>query len=229
MADYVKITRDGEFVAGPFSENLAFQYMIRNHPYSVDHALKYEGFAFEPAEWESMTSVDDVFLGRTTDGEKIYARAELERKTLEDALTVTHEKVSGEVLFFSAMGHSVAKFARHNSENWISGGQMLDDLLQITDPAPGWTLEEIRAFHRLWKNWHLNGMNAGCQHVPTPVYRKNERYGYQEVDLDNTPACPETGYRYGHAWLLRPIPATIIDEMQTLIRKLKSSDSWQTM
>lgn len=227
MATYINITRDGEFVAGPFSENLAFEYMIRSHPYSVDHALKYEGYAFEPAEWESMTSVDDVFLGRKADGEKVYAAARLERKTVEAIQTVTHEKKSGEILEFAASGHSVGKFQRHSSENWISAGQMMDELLEITEPAPGWTLEEIRKFHRLWKNWHLNALNAGCQHVPTPLYEDSE-YG-KRVDLKNTPACPETGYRYGHAWLYRPIPAVIVDEMQTLIRKLKASDSWRTM
>lgn len=225
---YVNITRDGEFVAGPFSENLAFEYMIRSHPYSVDHALKYEGFAFEPAEWETMLS-DDVFLGRKADGEKVYASANLQHEIKENVQTVTHEKVSGVILRFSASGHTVSKFARHSSENWIGGGQMMDELLEITDPAPGWTLAEIKAFHRLWKNWHLNDMNGGCQHVPDPLYRKNDRYGYQEVDLENTPACPKTGYRWGHAWLYRPIPAVVVDEIQTLIRKLKASDSWRTM
>jgi hypothetical protein len=206
---------------------MAFSYMIRTHPYSVDHALKYEGYAFEPAEWESMTSVDDVFLGRKANGVKVYAAARLERQTVEDAETVTHEKVSGEVLKFSASGHTLDRFSRHSSEKWLGAGQMIDELLEITEPAPGWTLEEIRKFHRLWKNWHLNSMNGGCQHVPEPLW-EDSNYG-KRPDLVNTPACPETGYRYGHKWLLRPIPAVIVDEMQTLIRKLKASDSWRTM
>lgn len=218
MTAYVNVTRDGEFLAGPLTENMAFSWLLRHSSMSVDHALQHEGYAFEPAEWSPLKA-EDIFVGRTEDGTRVYLDMSLERQSKEGKTQVTHEPVTGEYFRFSAMGHTVLKGRR--DDNWDRGGQMLDALLEVTTPANGWTLAELKEIHRLWKNWHLNDMQAGCQHVPEPLW-EDSTYG-KRPDLKNTPTCPETGYRWGNAWLVRIIPATVAVRMQELIRKAIAS------
>jgi len=57
----------------------------------------------------------------------------------------------------------------------------------------------------VWDRWHLNGLNAGCVHQKTGDYDKEE--------IRNQ-VCPETGYRYGSAWLVEELPQDIIDEVK---------------
>lgn len=55
---------------------------------------------------------------------------------------------------------------------------------------------------RLWKNYHLNDMHAGCEHQKegTPI---------GEI-------CPICGYRYGSAWLYREIPEKDLEAIKHL-------------
>jgi hypothetical protein len=218
MSNYVNVTRDGEKLAGPLTENMAFSWLLRHQTKSVDLAITEEGYAFEPTEWESLKA-EDIFVGRTAEGTRVYLDMSLERVAKEGKTSVTHEPVTDEFFRFSASGHTVLKGRR--DDNWDGGGQMLDTLLEVADPANGWTLQELKEIHRLWKNWHLNDMQAGCQHVPDPLW-EDSPYG-KRPDLKNTPSCPETGYRWGSAWLVRLIPATVIVRMQELIRKAIAS------
>ena len=108
------------------------------------------------------------------------------------------KEVRGNV--FSAM----AMIYRHNS--FVSGGQCLDAPKVLNVVKNGKLCEKDRAIYleifRLWKNYHLNGMNAGCEHQKegTPV---------GEV-------CPVCGYRYGNAWLYREIPEKDLEAIKHL-------------
>ena len=101
---------------------------------------------------------------------------------------------------FSAM----AMIYRHNS--FVSGGQCLDDPKVLGLIKNGKLCEKDKAIYleifRLWKNYHLNEMNAGCEHQKegTPV---------GEV-------CPVCGYRYGSAWLYREIPEKDLEAIKHL-------------
>ena len=55
-------------------------------------------------------------------------------------------------------------------------------------------------------------LTPGSAHQPAAsrVYRAHPRSGYKEIDLDLTPACPETGYRWGSAWLYKALPQDVI-------------------
>ncbi len=95
-----------------------------------------------------------------------------------------------------------------NRSDWVSGGatvEPLNEILAADKPrfAPGWDAGKIRALLKL-APWHLNAVTAGCDHV-TPVMER-DRYDRVVPSLDLTPPCPKTGYRYGHAWLVRVLP-----------------------
>lgn len=109
------------------------------------------------------------------------------------------EKIRGNE--FSA----VAMFYRHNG--FVCGGQCLDNPDVLNAVKNGKLCEKDKAIYleivRLWKNYHLNGTNAGCEH-----------------QKDGTPigeVCPVCGYRYGSAWLYREIPTKDLEEIKRLI------------
>ena len=108
------------------------------------------------------------------------------------------KEVRGNV--FSAM----AMVYRHNS--FVSGGQCLDDPEVLDLIKNGKLCEKDKVIYlevfRLWKNYHLNYMHAGCEHQKegTPV---------GEI-------CPICGYRYGSAWLYHEIPEKDLEAIKHL-------------
>lgn len=93
---------------------------------------------------------------------------------------------------------------RHNS--LVLGGQCLDDPEVLDLIQNGKLCEKDKAIYleifRLWKNYHLNGMNAGCEH--------------QKKGTLGGAVCPICGYRYGSAWLYREIPEKDLEAIKHL-------------
>jgi hypothetical protein len=85
----------------------------------------------------------------------------------------------------------------------VAGGATVEPLRELVTYLNGFDAESVAALADL-AEWHLNSMTAGCAHQGPPVM-KDGTYG-PEVDFDQTPPCPVTGYKYGSAWLLRPLP-----------------------
>lgn len=150
--------------------------------------------------------MDEIFVGRTHTGEKVYVSAELRRQPGEWQ-TVTHETVTAP-LTLAFQGTVVRKGGSIRRESdWLAGGQIDRSFLRrIVTAESGWRIGDTRKLADVWDEWHLNTLQAGCAHQPpeSVVYRQG-RYG-REIDLDNTPACAETGYKYGSAWLARVLP-----------------------
>ena len=101
---------------------------------------------------------------------------------------------------FSAM----AMVYRHNS--CVSGGQCLDDPEVLDVIKNGKLCEKDKVIYlevfRLWKNYHLNDMHAGCEH---------QKKGTPAGEI-----CPVCGYRYGSAWLYREIPEKDLEAIKNL-------------
>lgn len=93
---------------------------------------------------------------------------------------------------------------RHNS--LVVGGQCLDYPEVLDLVKNGKLCEKDKELYleifRLWKNYHLNGMNAGCEH--------------QKKGTPGGEACPVCGYRYGSAWLYREIPEKDLEAIKHL-------------
>jgi hypothetical protein len=89
-----------------------------------------------------------------------------------------------------------------------SGGQCLDELLKVTDFAAGWSSDRARRLHALWTRWHLNDMRAGCAHMAVTGN------GY---DANRHLVCPVTGYRFGRAWLVEPMPDAVLAEARSFL------------
>jgi hypothetical protein len=80
----------------------------------------------------------------------------------------------------------------------------LKELIANGKPVRGVSMGTVRDLLALGR-YHLNDMKPGCVHQ-----EKN-------AGLDSPP-CPETGYKWGHAWLVEPLPDWLTaDYLRTLL------------
>ena len=88
-----------------------------------------------------------------------------------------------------------------------SCGQCLDEVLEVSDYAPGWTKELVERFVEIWDEWHLNDLRAACEH---------QRALGQTWKTHPLAECSVCGYKLGSAWLLEPVPDSVIQELEAL-------------
>lgn len=115
--------------------------------------------------------------------------------------TIDHQVVDG----YWRFSVSATLWAQTDSPDCYAAGQCIDEVRK---------LPRAQTLCDLWERWHLNDMRAGCAHQ-TPAYLPGGGY-----DLDAVPPCPETGYRFGHAWLLEPIPDDERERIVTVLSQL---------
>lgn len=98
-----------------------------------------------------------------------------------------------------------------------SCGQIQDDLDGIK-PGEGWTEEMVEEFLSVWREWHLNKMTAGSPNQEAFLKEWRSEHGWKGYEAECA-ALEEAGllidsgftvngepYRYGSAWLDRPLP-----------------------
>lgn len=166
-------------------------------------------------------SVKDFLIGRWTADEGNLGKAGyrmevdfgLRHHTGREWTTIEHETIT-DYWEFSASGG----LWRSGSEDTF--GQILHHLSDL-DPdrlAPGWTkVTDVRSLRTIWERWHLNGMKAACAHMTSDVLvYEPDGYGGQRISCSGT-VCPETGYTYGKAWLVEPLPDDVITEVRRLL------------
>ena len=138
----------------------------------------------------------------------------LERQ--EEYETTEHDKVSRPLDF--ALTTSVW---RPDRRDIVSGGATVEPLVQLLESGgidPAFDADKVRKLIELHEHCHLNSMKAGCAHQEV-VYEESP-YG-RRPSLELTEPCPVTGYKYGRAWLLEPLPA---DFVPTLLGLLEDVD-----
>lgn len=163
------------------------------------------------------------YLGKTSDGSRVWAVIKLTPQTSGSDETVDHQPaVVWERASFTVQGrYKGSQSKRHGDYDF--GGANTDVYKEITAPAKGWTVAEVRALGRLAEEWHLNDVQAGCVHQ-TVVYAE-DRYGRNVPSLGLTPPCPITGYKYGHAWLVKPLTAEAQAAIRAFGGKLDGTDA----
>jgi hypothetical protein len=160
-------------------------------------------------------------LGRTAEernGRRGYVVVTVELRILQgDYVTTEHGTVS-DPLELSVQASQYGPY--DHKDNPSASGQARESLSEITEPAPGWTLEEIAELRSLWERWHLNAMRAACAHMPTDA---RERWDRREVVVCDT----GSGYKYGTSWLVEPLPAEVVERVRYLMRD-RSADLYRS-
>lgn len=146
-----------------------------------------------------------TYLGRGPGRERYWAEIKLDWRN-DEAETVRHEKITRYARFtvticaFSPTG---------NRMDWSGRPESL-----LVDSDHGWTQHDVDTLLSLTKDWHLNDMQAGCEHQI--VVWEDSPYG-RRPSLTETAPCPQTGYRWGSGWLVREIPQYALNEINRLM------------
>ena len=114
---------------------------------------------------------------------------------------------------FSASGY----ITHNNGIGAMCAGQCLDTMRKYVEKDN--TIFNI--LYKMWQRHHLNDCNAGdeAQTKAVEEYTKNHRYDYDKVCkyLESKNLLVHNGYRYGSAWLYRPIPADDLAVIKALL------------
>lgn len=180
-----------------------------------------------------------IGLGWTEDGYRVVAILRLEQPERSVTTLIDHSTTETAPLRLSILWDLV------KGRQDYQGGQVDASDRVIVRRHQGDASPELDAYlTQIHLDHHLNDLNAGCVHMTpemlTPKgyvlaeYESTKRaergewreqyspafYGPADVlqswRLDNV-ACPETGYRWGHAWLAYHLPDDVISTVRHII------------
>ena len=80
-------------------------------------------------------------------------------------------------------------------------------------PAPNWTPEMIKQFFDAWNEWHLNDLQAACEHQRELGWTYEEHH---DPKTHKGELCPVCGYSIGSAWLSKEVPGEVLDFLNSL-------------
>ena len=112
----------------------------------------------------------------------------------------------------------------HLKTDVFLSGQCLDDM---PDFISLWLVSrsKFERIREVWKRWHLNDLNPGCEHqralMPIIIRERGDDFfnisNYDAIiDLPVFGYCPFCdGYIYGSAWLHEELPAEIVEEVKS--------------
>jgi hypothetical protein len=155
--------------------------------------------------------VSNRLIGRTVEGNRIYASVSIELRE-EESETVGHDHVESFVRCSFTWALVEGTRTLDHASSFGAGTDWSVDA--VTKPARGFTMQQVHELAALAKEWHLNDMHAGCDHQ-TVVYETGP-FGRRQPSLKLTAPCPHAGYRYGHSWLLKPVPVEVIEQVASI-------------
>lgn len=169
------------------------------------------------------------YAGKNADGHRITLEWAVSRQqNPASALTITHEPVPyGAVCLSFTFTETDPKLRRDGGI--VSCGAGAPEAARSVVVFDGnLDAEELARWADLAERWHLSSLQAGCAHMPDREALAEQvpdnypqQYGRPDVTgwaIENV-RCPETGYRWGSAWLADPPPWVIVDEVAALADK----------
>lgn len=176
-----------------------------------------------------MSNRATIYLGETAEAYHVYAEIEIttgddKNTTFTDHTTgPTPDRLSICFTLTTRRGNPATMADR----SILSSGQVPHEWRVITKPAT----EHLELIEQAWAEHHLNDLNAACDHMteedlnPTAErlaeYSKaNPRvaaYNLKQYYLLDTVTCAETGFKYGHAWLTKRLPADLLAKIRAVI------------
>lgn len=224
----VYITRDGKHVATLAHENDVLGWFVRNTNFSMDYALTHDGYAIttelppiDGLNGYTVAKAKDIPVGRIPGEDYGYKRdlvvtvsIRMERNP-RFATTVDHAPIVDHLDF-----SITTSVWRPDRTDIVSGGATIDPLLQVIAHGryeDGWDAESVAELVAL-APWHLNALTAACSHMDADtLVREPDGFGRTRIACGKANTCPESGYTYGAAWLVRPLPSTVLDTVRRLI------------
>ena len=156
----------------------------------------------------TLVSINGVNIGKDRNGLTVKLYAKISQEFTEyECETVDHQKTHAHNEL------SISVWVGGDSANAYGGQavEVLDDL-RYSSLTPS----EVQQLRDIWERWHLNNLKAGCIHQGDVDTHSKDWEKLSEVE---TSKCPE-GYRYGSAWLVEPLPYSVVKFIKHLAHKL---------
>lgn len=108
-----------------------------------------------------------------------------------------------------------------------NGGQNVEEVADINSYTELFvSKDDIKTIIDIWGKWHLNDLKAGTakQQAFVDEWRKANKYDYTAIceALKGAGLYEDNGYKYGHEWLVEPLPEEIITEITDIFGKYNS-------
>lgn len=104
--------------------------------------------------------------------------------------------------------------------DWVAGGQCRETLNCLLHGNP--LFDEI---YKIWGRYHLNTMHAGTEaqeyYLTGYLAATGEKWEYDRIVeiLKAADLYIDNGYKYGSAWLYRPLPENVLTRINEIIER----------
>lgn len=92
-----------------------------------------------------------------------------------------------------------------NGDSWGGCGQINPVLPD--EFSEGWNNTKLETFNTIWENYHLNDLQAACEHQRELGWTYKTHAGK---------TCPTCGYEIGTKWLRKEVPEWVISYLFAL-------------
>lgn len=88
--------------------------------------------------------------------------------------------------------------------------------------------DDLKTIINIWDKWHLNDMKSGTvkqqAFINEWIKPNNNSYDYTAIceTLKGVGLYEDNGYKYGHSWLVDPLPENVITEITSIFEKYNS-------
>ncbi len=108
-----------------------------------------------------------------------------------------------------------------------TGGQNREETADINSYKQLFVSEyDLNTITEVWQKWHLNDMKAGTkkQQAFIDEWKKSNKYEYTAIceALKQAGLYEDNGYKYGHSWLVDPLPENVITDIISIFEKYNS-------
>ena len=78
------------------------------------------------------------------------------------------------------------------------------------------SLKECIKLLNIWREWHLNNMQAGCEHQRELLKCIKDRSYDHLMKIPEFKKCSKCDYAYGSAWLKKEVPTNVLEWLKNL-------------
>jgi len=150
-----------------------------------------------------------LYVGVKNTGKKMYINLEIHQEAdTRTAQTIDHQTITA----YKTLSMSG------------NGGQNTEEIADIKSYKEMFISEnDLNTIITIWNKWHLNDMKAGTakQQAFIDEWKKTNEYDYTAIceALKSAGLYEDNGYKYGHSWLVEPLPQEVITEITAIFEK----------